>query len=167
MKGISLYQPYAFAAIAGIKPHETRGYYTHIRGRVFIHAAKKSIDATLKNTPPEIRDKIIALQHENPFCNEPLYRGMIIGTVEIVDCVPVEKVIDTLTERERLLGDYSPGRFAWKLHDPRPLPYPIPAKGKQGWWNWDETEAYAPAIGEAFIALLKSTGAYPGLEGEK
>ena len=140
MKGTSLHQPYAYAAVAGLKGNETRGYKTNVRGRIFIHATKKDIDAVLKDAPTEIRDKIIALQHESPFCNEPLYRGAIIGTVEIVDCVPVESVVEILTERERLLGDYSPGRYAWKLKNPVIFDKPITAKGKQGWWNWDETE---------------------------
>lgn len=50
---------------------------------------------------------------------------------------------DTLQEnfkanRERLLGDYSPGRFAWVLQNPVMFKTPIPACGKQGWWNWEE-----------------------------
>lgn len=40
--------------------------------------------------------------------------------------------------RERLLGDYSPGRFAWVLQNPVMFKTPIPAHGKQGWWNWEE-----------------------------
>ena len=69
--------------------------------------------------------------------------GGIIGTVEIVDCVPVEKIADTLTERERILGDYSPGRFAWVLGNPVMFEHPIPVSGHQGWWNWDECETPA------------------------
>ena len=69
-----------------------------------------------------------------------LPRGAVLGTVEIVDCVPVEEVISTLSERERLLGDYSPGRFAWVPKNPVAFDTPVPAKGKQGWWNWEEPE---------------------------
>jgi hypothetical protein len=67
-----------------------------------------------------------------------LPRGAVIGTVEIVDCVPVEELVDSLDNRERLLGDYSPGRFAWVLQNPVMFKTPIPAHGKQGWWNWEE-----------------------------
>lgn len=42
-----------------------------------------------------------------------------------------------LTERERVLGDYSPGRFAWVLQNPIMFEKSIPARGKQGWWNWE------------------------------
>ena len=67
-----------------------------------------------------------------------LPRGAVIGTVEIVDCVPVEELVDSLDNWERLLGDYSPGRFAWVLQNPVMFKTPIPAHGKQGWWNWEE-----------------------------
>ena len=63
--------------------------------------------------------------------------GAVVGIVEIVDCVPVEEVVDSLTERERALGDYSPGRWAWVLKNPVMFDTPIPARGKQGWWNWE------------------------------
>ena len=64
-------------------------------------------------------------------------RGAVIGTVEIVDCVPVEEIVNTLSERERVLGDYSPGRFAWVIQNPVMFDEPFPARGKQGWWEWE------------------------------
>ena len=63
--------------------------------------------------------------------------GAVVGTVEIVGCVPVEDVVDGLTEREKALGDYSPGRWAWVLKNPVMFDTPIPTRGKQGWWNWE------------------------------
>ncbi len=36
-------------------------------------------------------------------------------------------------------GDYRHGRFAWLLDDITPLPEPVPCKGGQRIWNWDET----------------------------
>lgn len=37
-----------------------------------------------------------------------------------------------ITPSERLLGDYSPGRYAWVLRDVRRLAMPVPCVGKQG-----------------------------------
>ncbi len=34
-------------------------------------------------------------------------------------------------------GEFAPGRWAWMLEDVLPLARPIPAKGKQGLWNFD------------------------------
>ena len=41
---------------------------------------------------------------------------------------------------ELALGDYTPGRYAWKLANVKKLPEPIPAKGRQGLWNWEPPE---------------------------
>lgn len=33
-------------------------------------------------------------------------------------------------------GHWLPGRWAWELADPQPYAVPIPARGKQGVWQW-------------------------------
>lgn len=52
-----------------------------------------------------------------------------------IDCVPVEYVRGIINDDERAFGDYSDGRFAWKLADPRPFEYPIPMRGALGLWT--------------------------------
>ena len=134
MKAFTVYQPYAYAIIAGLKQYETRPRRTHIRGRVAVHAAKgnpKFVTLAVDMALPETMK---------------LHYGAVLGTVEIVDCVPVEEIVHTLSEREKALGDYSSGRFAWVLRNPVAFSTPVPAKGKQGWWNWDE-ERGNPAKG--------------------
>lgn len=42
------------------------------------------------------------------------------------------------TEQEILFGDWTPGRYAWELANVKMLPEPIPAKGQQRIWNWEE-----------------------------
>ena len=68
---------------------------------------------------------------------DPLHYGAVIGTVEIVDCVPVEAVKDKLDLLDRLLGDFRPGRFAYVLKNPVKYDVPVPARGRQGWWDWE------------------------------
>ena len=34
-------------------------------------------------------------------------------------------------------GDFSAGRWAWRLTDVQRLPEPVPATGRQGFWNWE------------------------------
>ena len=129
MKVFTVYQPYAFAIVAGLKHYETRPRRTNIRGRVAVHAAiggPDYISVALDSILPESME---------------LHYGAVVGTVEIVDCVPVENLVDSLDDRERLLGDYSPGRFAWVLENPVMFDEPFPARGKQGWWNWDQRAA--------------------------
>ena len=134
MKAFTVYQPYAHAIITGLKQYETRPRRTHIRGRVAVHAAKgnpKFVTLAVDMALPETMK---------------LHYGAVLGTVEIADCVPVEEIVHTLSEREKALGDYSSGRFAWVLRNPVAFSTPVPAKGKQGWWNWDE-ERGNPAKG--------------------
>ena len=138
MKAYTVYQPYAYATVAGIKHNETRPRRTNIRGRVAVHAAKKDAwrsGILEKGIMPEIEAALSEHQGVgNRFAH--LDYGAVIGTVEIVDCVPVEALIGKLSERERVLGDYTPGRFAWALKNPVMFDRPIPARGFQGWWNW-------------------------------
>ena len=35
-------------------------------------------------------------------------------------------------------GDFNVGRWLWFLDDIEKLPEPIPAKGRQGLWNWSD-----------------------------
>jgi hypothetical protein len=41
-------------------------------------------------------------------------------------------------EPELSFGDYHPWRYAWILENIRPLPFPVPVKGRIGLWDWDE-----------------------------
>lgn len=147
MRAFTAYQPYAFAIVAGLKQYETRPRRTNIRGRVAVHAGKKwfNADGLSELLNREIAyGKIIEAEYDQGFevlerVTELVY-GAVVGTVEIVNCVPVEEIMHTLTERERLLGDFSPGRFAWVLRNPIMFEKPIPARGQQGWWNWEGEE---------------------------
>ena len=50
MKAFTVYQPYAYAIVAGLKPHETRPRRTNIRGRVSVHAGKASLNRATRGT---------------------------------------------------------------------------------------------------------------------
>jgi hypothetical protein len=39
---------------------------------------------------------------------------------------------------QRSFGDFRPGRFAWLLEDIKRLLEPIPARGRQQLWDWDD-----------------------------
>jgi len=64
------------------------------------------------------------------FCDMP--RGVIIGAVDIVDCIPVE-MITNMDAHEKAFGDYSPSRFGWILENPRLFEIPLPFSASQGW----------------------------------
>lgn len=141
MKAFTVYQPYAFAIVAGLKHYETRPRRTSVRGRVVVHAGKKDAWRTgllESGDMPEI-EKVLAEVQGTGNRAARLEYGAVVGTVGIVDCIPVEEIMDKLTPLEIAMGDYSPGRFAWVLENPVMFDKPIPARGQQGWWNWDES----------------------------
>lgn len=59
--------------------------------------------------------------------------GAIIGVATIIECVPTEDITLLLcnNNRELIFGNYTPGRWAWRLAGQRMLPRPIPFKGRQ------------------------------------
>lgn len=149
MKCISLWQPWATLWVNGIKVHETRHWRTNVRGTVLVHAAKhKDGDAREFWTDwvgnPEWMDwwdsGVWPLFDELPF-------GAIIGTVDITDCLSTTDVYDPhdepgddpRTPRDYWLGDYSPGRFAWRAKDPVLFNDPVPWKGSQGFFEVPES----------------------------
>lgn len=54
-------------------------------------------------------------------------------------CIEVGNKKGNVEGDEILFGDWTPGRFAWQFANMTILKKPIPAKGMQRLWNWDET----------------------------
>lgn len=144
MKAFTVYQPYAFAIVAGLKGYEIRPRRTNIRGRVAVHAGKKDALSVIRERDAEEQREILKNIYRYFGITDGAVKrlraeaGAVIGTVEIVDCVPIEEIVNSISPLERALGDYSPGRFAWVMKDPVRFEKPIPARGNQGWWNWEE-----------------------------
>ena len=132
MKAFTIYQPYGYAIIAGLKLKEAGP-----AGKQRFNKGGFQEQLIAEMAYGKILEKEYERGVEHLKQATELIYGAVLGTVEIVDCVPVEEIVHTLSERERLLGDYSPGRFAWVLRNPVAFSAPVPAKGKQGWWNWD------------------------------
>lgn len=90
--------------------------------------------------------------------------GCIIATAELVECweihgasmpgsssrdVFIEKydssdpngltwISTWISPQEYIFGNFTPGRYAWEFANMKMLAEPVPAKGMQGLWNWDE-----------------------------
>lgn len=132
-KAISLWQPYATAIVAGLKTYETRSWRTCYRGELAIHAAKK--------WGRDEQDILAFLMRKHPQLTQlwastfPL--GKVLGIVELVDICRTEAVRDGIPPLERALGNYANNRFAWQLNLIERFEEPIPATGRQGFWNWE------------------------------
>lgn len=162
MKAITIHQPWASLIAIGAKRFETRSWRTHYRGPIAIHAAKKiDHEAVLINARdyPHIWHKI-----------SPLPTGRIVAVGELTNCYEIERYKDRVElvlnhgdygeyvdidgmemgGQEERFGWYADGRYAWELSNVR-LIEPIPAKGRQGLWNWNPPEDWKCVICEEFV----------------
>jgi len=77
-RAISIQQPFVEEILQGKKKFEYRSRQTHIRGRVYLYASLKTREdgnwSKLKLSPEDVP------------------KGLIVGSVEIVDCVWIEKL---------------------------------------------------------------------------
>jgi hypothetical protein len=144
MKAVSLWQPWASLIVAGTKKIETRSWNTNIRGRVAIHASKKrdAFSLELMDTP-EFQDGLriydTSGRGKTWITDITDTFGCVVGTVEIIDSLPIEQLYRTKydTPQERAFGDWTEGRWGWVLRNPVLFEKPIPARGAQGFWNWE------------------------------
>ncbi len=127
MRALTIRQPWASLILAGKKKIETRSARTKRRGRVLLHAG------TVMG--PSEREAAIR-EGLDP---DALPRGMIIGTIEIVDSVPAKDLDVSAAERSR--GDYRPGRWGWVLGEVRALAKPVPATGALSFWKVEDATA--------------------------
>ena len=127
MKALSIKEPYASLIALGYKKIETRSFKTNYRGELYIHASLTNFKGDISNT--------------FKYINKSNYKnGYIICKCNLVDCVYMdEDFINTVPEKEKELGIYSVGRYAWVL-DNIELIDPVKAKGKLNIWevNIDE-----------------------------
>ena len=126
---------------AGIKHNETRSWYTNYRGPLAIHAAKQTIlTGWARYTSDEAAEVICRRMGLPEIFNGPevFPSGVILAIVNLTDCIKITpEYISTLSRDEIALGDYTIGRYAWVLEGVDKLPRPVPAKGRQGLWNWN------------------------------
>jgi hypothetical protein len=139
MKALSLHQPWASLVALEQKQLETRSWQTDYRGPLLIHAAKRW---TMEQRRLVLDDGSTGKAFRAALCPaygnpDALPLGCFVALVDLVEVFPVEKVALFISHKERRFGDYSGGRFAWKLENVRRLAEPIPARGYQALWTPD------------------------------
>lgn len=139
IKTLSLWQPWASLVAAGVKLHETRHWATKHRGPIAIHAAK-TLDVA---GAPELLCQTVLGQHWSRIV--PV--GMVVAVANLTTCDPAERVADHLTPADLASGNFTRGRFAWRLDRARRLLRPIPAVGRQGLFNWLPDEPLEALLG--------------------
>ena len=154
MKAITLHQPWASLIACGLKTIETRDWRPPravIGERIAIHAAKRQPDSW------EWDDNIrLAVEHWDDI---PL--GAVVATALLVDARQVGlqtymgKVLASSPSYTGWVepdpyGDFSVGRWLWMLTDIQKVEPLVPARGRQGLWDWcPDMEEYRHARGKA------------------
>lgn len=135
LKGLTLTQPWASLIAVGAKEWETRGWPTGYRGAVLIHSSR--------NFPGDAREfagshPLVAPllpQLRDPF--EHIALGCVVAIARLTDCVRTTDLTQDparLTELERSVGNFEPGRFAFRFTHVRKL-HPIPWRGALSLWE--------------------------------
>jgi hypothetical protein len=80
------------------------------------------------------QDPFRSLLQRHNLAASTLPLGCLLGTVFLEEFLHTEDLIGTLTPspRELSLGDFSPGRYAWRCSHPMPLAVPVPTVGRRG-----------------------------------
>jgi hypothetical protein len=132
VKALSIKQPWAWLICAGWKDIENRDWSTSFRGRIYVHAGKR-----WDSYPNDYRD-LETIAHSDPdlldalvnYCafdrNSPLKVGVILGEVDVTDCV-------TQSQSPWFVGPYG-----FVLANPVAYDKPIPYKGKLGFFEVDK-----------------------------
>jgi hypothetical protein len=131
MKTISIYQPWATLIILGLKQYETRDYPIAHRGPLAVHAAKNR-DYLHLYFDPAFQPWLEPWGYRSP---DDLPLGAVLGTVNLLNVYQSDKCNPNAFERA--WGDWSKGRFVWKLDLIERFAEPVPAQGQQGLWEWD------------------------------
>ena len=136
MKAITLHQPWASLIADGRKTIETRSWpppRALVGERIAIHAGRK-VDMPLS---------------EKWFPGESVPRGSIVCTARIVEIACVKsglepwqtlawwhgrRVFERVPEDE--FGDFSLGRYLWKLAAVEAVSPVVHVIGRQGLWDW-------------------------------
>ena len=133
MRALSLTEPWATLVAIGAKQWETRIWSTPYRGRLAIAAAK--------SFPRECYELVDTQPFAAALFNDAVrpvisrwHLGHIIAVVDLIDCIRIT-ANNAPPEPEFSFGDYTPGRFMFKLENVRRLATPVPCKGALGIWT--------------------------------
>jgi hypothetical protein len=158
MKAISLWQPWASLVAIGAKRIETRSWPTDHRGPIAIHAVTKTPPVGMQMAEEEPFWSALRA-HQLHHLNLPA--GAVVATARLVAVLrircdsagerpyvePLFATVDLqpwLDARGRIpraeypFGDYTARRYAWFLDHVNRVDPPIPARGRQGLWEWDQ-----------------------------
>jgi activating signal cointegrator 1 len=165
VRAISLWQPWASAVAVGSKRFETRSwpFPKNLEGEVIAIHASKRWQRDEREWAEDLQELGFNLGFEAG-STPPL--GAIVATARLARCFPTEHLYPSdfapfadwsdPKQVEYQLGNYAPGRVAWKFSEVRRLDVPIPCIGRQGFWNLEPE--VVRAVNEQFQKKAEGRG---------
>lgn len=157
IKALTLTEPWASLVATGHKKFETRGWQTHYRGVVAIHAAKgitgAEVDFAATNEHSLIgtgRAKIPVYGEKTGKVSKAFTetRGKVLGVGLLrlcgyADAIQIghkvtlaDESVYEVTPTEWALGGWGAGRYWWLITHVHRLEAFVPARGALGLWDW-------------------------------
>lgn len=121
-----------------LKKFETRGKAIAHRGELAICSAKRRLKPY--HLSPELRHWLEAngerfgSRYSVGQLLDHLPHGKVLGVVDLKGCLPTW-TLDSLSDQERLFGNFEAGRFGWATDNLRRLKTPVPVVGRQFLFN--------------------------------
>lgn len=146
MKGLTIHQPWAWFIESQHKLYETRSWTTRWRGPVAVHAGR-----TWNN---QTRDwaQMTALSLGIEVPNE-LALGAIVCVCKLTAVYRTEELLPHLSLKERKLGNYEAGRYAWRLEVQEVFSVPVFCAGNQGLWDCNLADLRARSFDASYARL--------------
>jgi activating signal cointegrator 1 len=138
-------QPFASLIAIGAKQYQPQDKPTRYRGPIAIYTGtsvrafkemgcyKEDSGAFWPNCVKAFRDAGQPI-NEREFSPADWPLGAMIAIGELVGCFPTEAL--WLSDREKGLGNFTPGRYGWKITNVRHLPAPVYMPVQHGFWEW-------------------------------
>lgn len=114
VKCLTVWQPWAWAIVAGYKDVENRSWPTPYRGHLLIHAGKNRSDMADWTLCDANRRVELVVPRDIAF-------GAVVGVVTLVDCT-----------RDRKSAWHQHGQWGWYFEFPVAFAEAVPMRGQQG-----------------------------------
>lgn len=150
MKALTLHQPWASLVAIGAKRFETRSWpapRTLQPGDLLaIHASKRAAVCGYDEMPVGAGYAATEALGGSWLVARAIPTGCVLAVCKFISCSEM-RLQNLTTERNELLwGDWTPGRYAWELRVAYRMPEPIPARGRQGLWEWEPPAEVAEIV---------------------
>lgn len=130
MLGLSFWQPWASLIAAGAKRYETRSWRppASLIGRRLAICSSQTEEGLLASAADQVLSRLCLRR----LGRHPLPMGTVVAVVTVAGFISTTApAARRIGARERFVGDWSPGRYAWRLADVQALSAPVPVTGSQ------------------------------------